>query len=164
MFDVIGGDDRFDAGQCQGAAGVYGLDPSVGVRTAQDFTVQHPRKADVGAVVGPPGDLVGPVMPDGPGAYYVVLLGGKDDVGLVVEHALSPEKASCRSKLVVTIILSQEPSESGPAQTHLGECMHLTGNGVEGLVERLDHCNAAPAATGEMAKVPGFQRRVLFMQ
>ena len=99
MFDVVCGDDRFDAGQCQGAAGVYGLDPSVGVRTAQHFTVQHPRKADVGAVAGPPGDLVGPVMPDGPGAYYVVLLGGKNDVGLVIEHALSPEKASCRKQV-----------------------------------------------------------------
>ena len=72
--EVGGGDDGLDAGQRQRLRGVDALDDGVGVRAALDAAVEHAGQADVGAVLGAAGDLVGAVGPDRAGADDLVLL------------------------------------------------------------------------------------------
>ena len=81
-----------DAGMGGGPAGINGLDAGVGVGAAENLAVEQAGQADVRAVVGFAGDFVRPVGPHRPGAYYIVFLIGKDDVGLVVEHILLPPR------------------------------------------------------------------------
>jgi hypothetical protein len=58
----------------------------VGVRTAEYPTVQKPGQVNIRRIAGLAGDLVGAVVADGASAHHLVLLGGQDDVGLVIEH------------------------------------------------------------------------------
>ena len=64
-----------DAGHGFRLAGVDALDAGVGVRAPQHLSVEHPRQGQVRAVLRPPGNLVGPVVPDGPAPDYAVAVG-----------------------------------------------------------------------------------------
>ena len=92
FLEVGGGDDGPDAGMGGGAAGVNGLDAGVGVGAAEDLAIEQAGQVDVGAVVGFAGNLVRPIGPHRPGAYYIIFLIGENDVGLVVEHILLPPR------------------------------------------------------------------------
>ena len=58
---VLGCNDRLDAGQRLGLAGVNGADTGVGMRTSQHLASEQARQLQVGAVLGAPSYLVDPV-------------------------------------------------------------------------------------------------------
>src|SRR5216683_406393 len=58
------GDYREDARQLERLLVIDRINTGVGVRTAQNLAVQHPREGVVGAVLGAPCYFVDPVMPD----------------------------------------------------------------------------------------------------
>ena len=85
-----------DSRQLKGPATVDALDPGVGVRTPEYFPGQHTRKMDVGGIPGATGYLVPAIVAYGPGAHNVVLMGGQDYVGLVIQHISSIDR-KCHS-------------------------------------------------------------------
>src|SRR3954453_9924718 len=66
--------DGLHARQRKGARGVDALDDRVGVGAAKNTAVEHARKVNIGAVLGPARDLVSAVRPHGPCAYDLVFL------------------------------------------------------------------------------------------
>ena len=90
LLNVGRGDHGADARVSGGPAGVNGLDAGMGVGATENLAVEEAGQVDVRAVVGFAGNLVGPVGAHRAGAYYIVFLIGKNDVGLVVEHILLP--------------------------------------------------------------------------
>ena len=65
---VLAGDDRFHPRQRQSTAAIDGEDTRVGVRAAKHLAVEEVSQEKVGAVPCAAGDLVIPVVADGPGA------------------------------------------------------------------------------------------------
>ena len=85
---IIRSNHGFNAGMGLGPAGVNGLDARVGMWATQHHAVQHPRKANVGAIAGTARHFISAVLANGPGAHDLVFLLGEDDVGLAIKHAL----------------------------------------------------------------------------
>ena len=83
---VVDGNDGLDAGVRLGLGGVDGLDAGMGVGAAQDGPVEQAGHLEIAAVLGPAGNFVGAVVPDGAGAYHVIISIGQYDIG----HNQSP--------------------------------------------------------------------------
>ena len=62
-FQVAACDHRLDPRQAQGRGGVYGSDLPMGVGTANQRAVEHPRQLNVLGVEGPAGDLLHCIHP-----------------------------------------------------------------------------------------------------
>ena len=75
-FGEVGrGNDCCDARQGLGLAGIDIEDAGVGVGAAQVFAVQHARHILVSGIAGCADNLIGTVVPDGPGPHYLVVSG-----------------------------------------------------------------------------------------
>ena len=70
--EILVGEYSEHAGMRFGGTRVDRDDSCVGVRAAQDASVDHPREADVGAVLRLASDLLHAVWPDRAGANYFV--------------------------------------------------------------------------------------------
>ena len=70
-----------DARRGLGLAGVYGLDPGMGVRAAQHLGEEQTGGVEVGPILGSTSDLVGAVVTHRPGSDDLVVGIGQYDVG-----------------------------------------------------------------------------------
>src|SRR6516225_1573503 len=64
LWKIRARDDSEDARQLERLIAIDRLNAGMGMRTAQNLSVQHSREGIVGAVLGAACDLVHPVMPD----------------------------------------------------------------------------------------------------
>ena len=90
LRQVPGRHHRMHARQFLGMPGVDRLDARVAVGAAQHHAVQHARQPDVGTVARLAGDLLGPVVADGPLAHLVEFRIRQDHVVFVIEHGKPP--------------------------------------------------------------------------
>ena len=72
---VRGGNDRGDAWQCLGFAGIDIQDTRVGMGAAQILAVQHSRHILVSGIAGRADNLIHTVVPNGPGPHHLVVSG-----------------------------------------------------------------------------------------
>ena len=89
LGEIGGGYHGVDAGHGLGLAGVDALDAGVSVGAAEDLGVEHPRQADVGAILGAASNLVGAVVADGTAADNTVAVGSGGLLG--GSHGSSPK-------------------------------------------------------------------------
>ncbi len=105
--EVLGGDDGLDPWQGASPAGVDGHDAGMGVGAALDLADQHAGQGKIGAIGGPPGDLVHAVRTHRPGADHLQLRPG----GRLVHHvghatALRACLRSAAASITARMILS----------------------------------------------------------